>query len=270
MKFFSTIKSQLIYGLKFLGYLITSRHWGGYSIHSPFMFRFYKRVLWPGRRKELKRVRSRVRLMKRDQRLISCDKVFGAGSGWVRSGGERLSRIVRHSSIHYKYGKVLYSLVREFRPSTILELGTSVGISTMYLAEGCSNARIFTLEGCPEKMAVSRENAEYMGYNHIRHVQGEFSHELPKLLPQIGPLDLVFIDGDHRKDQTTGYFKQLLPWIHSDSIVILDDIHWSDQMTRAWETIISQPGVRVSVDLFRMGILLFKKELSPQRFQIRY
>jgi predicted O-methyltransferase YrrM len=256
--------------VRYLEYFFTAGHLRGYGLHSPFMFSFYKRVIARPARKDLSRVRRRHRQLKRDKRLVHCPAEWGAGSMRLKTGGEKLRRIVRHSSVSYKYGRILYNLVREFQPETILELGTSVGVSTMYLAEGRPQAALYTLEGCPDKMAVANENGQVLNHPGIHFLEGEFEQTLTGLLPQTGPLDMVFIDGNHQKAPTLNYFSLLEPYLHDHSIVIVDDIYWSPEMKEAWKRIREHPGVKVSVDLYRMGILFFREELYPQRFKIRY
>jgi len=234
------------------------------------MFWFHQQVLSSGYRKKLKRLTNRTRTLLRDHRTIACEDNPGAGSSLLRTDREKLPHIVRRSSVSYKYGKLLYAAALEFKPATILEMGTSVGISTMYLCEGAPQAQVYTIEACPEKLAICRENARLMGHNNLHPVQGTFQQVLPGLLEQLSSPDMVFIDGDHQKEKILGYFEHIIPYIHDDSLVILDDIHWSRQMSQAWQTITQHPRVRVSVDLFRMGILFFKRELSPERFTLAY
>ena len=270
MEFFGGLNRFMYQACGYFWYLLTARHRWGYGLHSPFMYDFCRQVLWRSNREALFRVRSRVRALKKDTRMVACPDDPGAGSAVLSSDGEPVGRIVGRSSVSYKYGKVLYAAARVFNPSTILELGASVGISTMYLCEGAPQADVYTIEACREKLAVCRENARLLGHDHLHPVQGSFAKVVPGLLRGISSPDIVFIDGDHRKDKVLEYFEQIVPHLQHDSLVIFDDIHWSKEMTRAWEILTTHPGVKVSVDLFRVGILLFRRELSPQRFKIAY
>ncbi len=251
-------------------YLFVARHRWGYGLHSPFMFWFYKRILSPGCRRELSRVRARVRSLLKDQREVVCERVYGAGSTRLSGEREKLASIVRHSSVSYKYGKVLYALAREFTPGVILELGTSVGISTMYLCEGAPGALLYTVEGCREKLDVCRENARLLGDDNVHTLEGSFEDVLPGFLSRTGQLDFVFIDGNHRKDSTIDHFEKLVDHLHSNSVVVIDDIHWSKEMSRAWHTITNHSRVKVSIDLYHMGVLFFRRELSRERFVLAY
>jgi hypothetical protein len=55
------------------------------------------------------------------------------------------------------------------------------------------------------------------------------------------------------------------------TIVVVDDIHWSKEMEEAWREIREQEPVRLSIDLFFMGIIFMKTEFKvKQNFSIRY
>ena len=270
MHFFPFLKRLTGSLIRYVEYFFTAGYLGGYGLHSPFMFAFYKKVIARPARKDLGRVRERKHYLKKDKRLVHCPQQWGAGSRRLRGVGEKAGRIVRHSSVSYKYGRILFNIVREFQPATILEIGTSVGVSTMYLSEGRPQATLYGLEGCREKLAIAQENSQLLGHNNVHLVEGPFEETLPRLLPRIGSLDLVFMDGNHREAPTLNYFDLLEQYLHPHSIVIVDDIYWSPAMQEAWKQIQQHPGVKVSVDLFRMGILFFRDELYPQRFKIRY
>ena len=270
MHFFVPFKRLMYQVWGYFWYLLTARHRGGYGLHSPFMFGFQRRVLAPGYRKELRQVRKRIRALRRDQRELDCGEDPGAGSNRLKSRQRKLKHIVAGSSVPDKYGKILYAAALEFKPETILELGASVGISTMYMCEGAPQASVYTMEACSRKLEVCRENARYLGHENLYPIQGTFEEKLPGLLEKLTSLDMVFIDGDHRKEKIMDYFEQIMAHIHDDSLVILDDIHWSPAMTQAWQALSHHPRVKVSVDLFRMGILFFKRELSAERFKIAY
>jgi predicted O-methyltransferase YrrM len=81
---------------------------------------------------------------------------------------------------------------------------------------------------------------------------------------------MVFFDGNHKKEATLRYFDMCLSHIHNNSILLFDDIHWSKGMKEAWENIRQHPSVVVSIDLFSMGIVFFRKELSKQDFVLRF
>ena len=152
----------------------------------------------------------------------------------------------------------------------MVELGTSLGMSTAYLAKGNPQGRIATIEGCHETAALAGKNFALLGITNVDQVTGPFEKVLPKLLDKLGKVDLFFIDGNHRKEPSLQYFYQCLQHIHNDSVFILDDIHWSGEMEEAWKMISNHPSVTVTIDLFRMGLVFFKEGLSKEDYILHF
>ena len=195
---------------------------------------------------------------------------FGAGSSINASKKRAVASIAKHSLKPAKYAQLLFRLVRHFKPEIIVELGTSLGITTLYLATPRSNAKVLTLEGCPETSAIAKSNFERFQTNNIHIVTGNFNGTLPKTLSSIPSLDFVFFDGNHQKAATLDYFSQCLPYINNDSVFVFDDIYWSSGMQEAWETVKKNPSVTVSIDLYAIGIVFFRKEQEKQHFTIKF
>jgi len=214
--------------------------------------------------------RLRVQLLKESKYIKMCD--LGAKSSdvaWTRKIVS-LQHILHASVVPEKFGRLLFRLAQEFRPLNILELGTSVGISTSYLALGSPGSKIITIEGCSETLDMAEENFRKLKLASIRTVHGNFDAVLPAMLHEMGTVDLVFIDGNHREEPTLRYFYEILPFLGPDAIIIFDDIHWSVEMRSAWEKIKAEPSVKVTIDLFRTGLVFFRDGLSKEDFIIRF
>ena len=83
-------------------------------------------------------------------------------------------------------------------------------------------------------------------------------------------IDLVFIDGNHRRDALLEYFNKLSPYFHNDTIAVIDDIYWSADMEAGWRELINMPVVTQSVDCYQFGLLLFRNDfLQKQHHKIR-
>jgi len=197
---------------------------------------------------------------------------FGAGANHkeYRHRFESVASIVRNSSVSEKHGRLLFRLVEYFLPETIIELGTSVGISTLYMATANPDAHIYTIDGCTTKSEQAAANFNILHVVNIEQHIGRFDIVLPDVITQAMKVDFVYIDGNHTYEATLSNFKLLLSISHNDTVFVLDDIHWSEGMQKAWNEIADHEHVTVSIDLFRMGIVFLKKELSKQKFIIRY
>ena len=110
-----------------------------------------------------------------------------------------------------------------------------------------------------------------MGINNVQMIRGNFDKTLEPLLKGIEKLDFVFVDGNHRYQPTINYFHLLKPKMQEQSILIFDDIHWSKEMEAAWDEIKKDPSISLTIDLFFIGIVFFRKEqLVKQDFSIQY
>ncbi len=255
--------------IAYFRYLLNSgtRH----SVHSPFVYKLVDEVF--RNRSDNKAFQEisklRQKLLIKSQVIEITD--FGTGSKHKKYSNrfESVASIVRSSSVSERYGRLLFRLIEYFRPQNILEIGTSVGISTLYLAMAKPDARIFTIEGCTTKSEQASTNFKELLISNIDQHIGRFDIVLPDLVKQIGSLDFVFIDGNHTYEATLANFKALLSSANNDSIFVFDDIHWSAGMQKAWNEITDYEHVTVSIDLFRIGIVFLKKELSKQKFVIR-
>ena len=131
-------------------------------------------------------------------------------------------------------------------------------------------AQVVTMEGDENLAALAEQNFKLLSRKNITLVKGPFDIRLPEALSMLQTIDMVYIDGNHRKDPIINYFRRILPFTHEHSIIIIDDIHWSHEMQEAWNEIIQIPEVTVTIDLFQMGIIFFRKELSKQHFVLRW
>jgi predicted O-methyltransferase YrrM len=182
----------------------------------------------------------------------------------------RVKDIVRRSSVSTRKGELLFRLTQEFQPKTILELGTCFGISAMYFALGAPASKIVTIEGCIDSAHVATENFEKAGVKNIFVLVGTFDAKLDAAFEQVPSPDLIFIDGNHKLEPTLQYFERCLQHIHPDTVLIFDDIHWSREMERAWNLMKNHPRVKVSIDIYHMGILFFKEQLSKEDYILRF
>jgi predicted O-methyltransferase YrrM len=210
------------------------------------------------------------RQLKNDKTILTIDD-FGAGSHSNTQKQRSVSYIAKTSLKPKKFSQLLFRIARFYKPETILELGTSFGITTSYLASGNTGANVISMEGAKSIAKVAEENFKKLGIHNLKIIQGNFDKTLPSFLADTSTIDLAFIDGNHRKEPTINYFEQLLPKLNNDSILIFDDIHWSREMEEAWHIIQSHASVTLTIDLFFIGLVFFRKEHKErENFIIRH
>jgi len=241
-----------------------------FRVHSPFVYNFIEQVLRPKHPDKI--VQPVIDLRKslvRDKRdVIKTD--YGASGKETNGYSAPVREIARNSSANEKQIRILYRIADTCKSNNILELGTSLGLSAASLSFGSPKARINTIEGCGNISSLAEENFRILGLDNINIIQSEFDQALDRILKDIGKLDLVFFDGNHRYEPTVRYFTRCLDRIHNDSVFIFDDIHWSRGMSKAWNDIIENPVCSVAIETYQMGYIFFRKELSKQHFILRY
>ena len=256
--------------VRILRYILFAKHRRGHGIHSPFVFDFITTVLNDKAENPafLEIEKLRTNLLGNKEKISYQDP--GAGSKIGYRGSRTVSDITRYSATPRKYGELLFRIVEKYTPSTIIELGTSLGIGTLYLSGTGIDAVVYTMEGAEPLIKKANLNFKALQRKNIRLTEGEFDKSLPEVLSTVQSADLVFFDGNHSFDATWKYFSHCLEKSHDNSIFIFDDIHWSDEMEQVWDKIKQSENVKVTIDLFRMGIVFFRKELSKQNFVIKY
>lgn len=239
-----------------------------HGIHSPFVYKLIDEVIYDRKPKPAYDKPEALRQkMLADERVIKVTDL-GAGSGKNKTKERRVADIARHALKPPKMAQLLYRLAAFHQPKNMVELGTCLGTTTVYLQEAVKESHIDTLEGCPETAKIAREN---MGEMHAVNVTvGNFDDTLPKTIAQKEQFDFVFIDGNHRYKPTLRYFNWFLPKLTENSLVIFDDIYWSKEMKQAWKEIKAHPQVTLTIDLFWIGLVYFRKGGEKEHFVVRY
>jgi predicted O-methyltransferase YrrM len=261
--------SQIRYSLKYIRYFLFAKHKRGHGIHSPFVYNLISKVLNnKSEPEDLKKVTDAHNKYIKSKKHIDFEDI-GAGSNYYCPKKLTLGKIIRRSSVNKKYGKLIYNLIKYFNPTNILEIGSSVGISSAYIAQAALQSFFKSIEGVKEKINTAKEISLELNQN-TEFIHGNFDDILNSVLDNYNKLDLVFFDGNHTKQSTLNYFNSCLNKSHNESIFIFDDIHWSTDMEEAWEIIKKNNKVKVSIDIFRMGLIFLKKELSYQQYVIKF
>ncbi len=259
-------------GLKYLRYFISASNGYGHGTHSPFVFDFITKVLtdkkkYPayGTIEELRRE------LLQDKTLLTIEDL-GAGSRTNRQKQRTIAKIAKSSLKPIKFGQLLFRMIHYYQPKNIIELGTSLGVTTCYLATGNKEARVKTLEGSRAVASVARENFNKLQLKNVELIEGNFDDILlGAITDQRSPISFSFVDGNHRKEPTIAYFNELINHSCESSILIFDDIHWSKGMEEAWEEIKQHSSVTLTIDLFFIGIVFLRMENKlKQHFVIRF
>lgn len=240
-------------------------------MHSPFVFDFILNVLNNKSHyqppPEIEQLRAELLS---DKRMIGVEDL-GAGSRSGNAKQRSVNQIARSALKPKRLAQVLFRLAKHYQPKTIVELGTSLGITTSYFSKACPDAEITSIEGSSSVAAIAEESFEKLNCGNIRLVRGNFDEVLPPAIDAFPSIDLAYIDGNHRYQPTINYFHQFLTHSHNQTILVFDDIHWSAEMEKAWEEIKQHPSVSYTIDIFFLGFVFFRQEFKvKQNFSIRF
>jgi predicted O-methyltransferase YrrM len=256
---------RLHFAINYLIYFFSSGN--KHSVHSPFIYDLVTKVINARRIKPeyhtYELIRSKMLKSNADIEI----KPIGASSF---AGKRKLRDLVKLSAKSAKYAELLERLCAYFNPEFAIEIGSSVGMSTMYQAAGIKQGYLFALEGNHDSIKVAQHNIEQAELPQVQFREGLFENTLPHLLNELPRVDYVFFDGNHQLDATLQYFEWCLQKAHRGTVFVFDDIRWSDEMLLAWNKIKNHPLVTVSVDLYSMGIIFFRTEQEKEHFTIRF
>ncbi len=249
-------------------------HWltavNQHSLHSPFVYDLYTQVI--NRQPDYKPFEDIEQLR---QRLVASPATIevtalGAISKVSNKKERPLAAIARKGISNQKISHLLYRLARYYNCRHVIELGTSLGLNAMYLAS-IPKSYVATFEGCPQTAALARQHFAGLHYTNIHLVEGNIDNTLPDYLSKAGqPVDLVFVDANHRYAPTLAYFEALLTHSHAHSILVFDDIHWSAEMSQAWQTICRHPQVQLSIDLYRLGLVFLNPAIGGGHYRLMF
>lgn len=235
------------------------------SLQVPFFCQFYLNTVKKNAFiKEWESIESkRKALFQNESEIEMID--LGAGSKAENSKSRKIKSIARHSLSRPKFSQFLFRLIKEFKFENIIELGTSLGINTAYMAKANQATAIFTFEGDPHSIKIAKNiNADF---ENIKYYEGDIDHLLPEMLNSLNPkIDLVYADANHTYEASIEYFNIILPYLTTQSIYIMDDIHWSAGMKNAWEELKLRKEVTSSIDLFDAGLLFFNPDFQKQHY----
>ncbi|MBQ9143987.1 MAG: class I SAM-dependent methyltransferase [Paludibacteraceae bacterium] len=262
--------------LSWLKHRLTARNTGGHGVHSPYLFEWVRMVMsdknayyaWQA----IEDLRSELLHDTREVEFVD----FGSGG----KNGEKAKKrqgyktkkqvcdIAKGSLAKKKYAQLLARLVGWLRENgerdgergglTVVELGTSLGITTAYMAAMDSRNRIVSYEGCPAVAEIAMANWEKLGLENVECRVGELTIDsLQGAVDSLQKIDVAFIDANHTYEATLTYFNALASRVHDKSVIVLDDIHYNEEMERAWKAICADERVTSTIDLYQMGMVFF-------------
>ncbi|MFN2394365.1 MAG: O-methyltransferase [Bacteroidales bacterium] len=251
-------------------YHSTTRH----GVHSPFVYRFIDECLYKKTdTTALKEILEQRKKLLKDCRILEYNDPGAGGKTKTEKDikiREVSVRILARNSLQEKrFILLFYRMIQFFNYQTILELGTSLGLTAACMGKANPAIHIDTIEGAKPVAAIAKNFFQNAGMNNILLHEGNFDAILTDVI-QNTEYDLIYIDGNHREEKLLHYFHTLTEHISPKGVMIIDDIRWSASMLKAWQNIKKHKKSRVTIDLFKLGLIFFDDRLNKENFLIRF
>ena len=267
---------------------LTAWNTGGEGIHSPYLFEWVRMVMsdkyayriW----NDIERVRAQMLTSKEvvefvdygsAKKLRSLENGTEAAYSVELRDTRRVKDIAKRSLAKAKYAQMLFRLVnwlghqlrKDDEGLTIVELGTSLGVTTAYMAGVDARDDVYTYEGCEAVAKIARDNWKALGINNIECRIGAINGEILK--DCLERVDIAFVDANHTYEASLEYFNVLADKVHEKSVIVMDDIYHSEEMEKAWKEICEDERVTTTIDLYQMGLVFFDKHYWKRNYRMR-
>lgn len=231
-------------------------HHRGFGIHSPYLYRLITAVLeekWPyyhyacveHLRKELKT----------DHASIDNDT--------EKRGSNRLEKT------EARCGQLLFRLIQDAHCKTVLELGTSTGLETQYMAFANQKARCISVTTSAEIAALALEGFKKQDLKNIELHLLQNDETPEKILNELGTLDFVLFNQFSGEKECLILFEQCLLKKNKDSLFVFTNIHSNPDILNTWKIIRTHSEVQVTIDLYHLGIVIFNTALEKKKYVIQ-
>lgn len=275
-------KSAQIHSIcAYLKHFFSSWNTTGEGIHSPYLFELVRFIL-----RDRNAYYCFADIERRRVLLKACNDeldVVDFGSQGSKEGKRvrrKVSEIAKNHLERPEVGQLLFRLVNwigehEKRPLEIVELGTSLGVTTAYLASADSRNTVQTYEGSGEVLQVAQGVWRTLRLENIRWIEGDIDQTLlnrdHSLLLYYAParVDIAYVDANHTYEATKRYADFLLERLNQKGVLAIDDIHYSEEMERAWQELKLDPRVTSTMDLYHLGLIFVDPHYLKRHYKIR-
>lgn len=259
---------------RFFQYLIFFfRSKSKWRIHSPFVYELVTKV-FPNKPTIIgKVIESKRNQLKSSNQIIEIQD-FGAGynNQKINITHKSLKEVVNSSARNRKEGELLYRILQFHKPKVFLELGTNLGFSTAYIAHALNEIypndyQLITIEGSFNLQNYAIQLLKELNLQAV-FINDTFDNYLNN--NNLFHFDGIFIDGNHTYEATLRYFNILKKQVSNGGFIIFDDIYWNSAMKQAWNQIIMDSEVNLSIDLYNFGMVYLKKNQAKEHFKVWY
>ncbi len=251
------------YFLKYLSYFFHAKHRRGFGIHSPFVFYLVTMVI----EEKLPYYRF-VQIENLRTLLIKTKKKIKENRNGIVNE-RRISEFVRESSLSPSYDQLLFRLVNFFKPKSVVEIGDSIGITTLYLATPDTRRPTYTIGESKDLADFAHTTFGKVGLQNIIQLTGSVEEKLPVVLSKERNVDFVYFGRQASVEAIQKTLNILSSSFTGKTVLLMSDV-WKDERKRLWESIKKQAGGKVSIDMFHYGILIYNEDLQCENYNLLY
>ena len=235
-----------------------ARHRHGHGIHSPFLFRLITEVMenkgnfsaWPLLRGADENVRNMLKILDM--------KSYHAGG--IPEKGYSSREIKRMHMLPERFDRLLFRLVNEFCPKGITFYGSTFGVTLLALAMADRRITVSAQVENDHYRSFCRRLAEVYEAENL-NISGSGNLVPADFVVIQHPLDPLFCDR---------LISDILMESGYGGVIVLCGIHHSDKMEEIWNRYKVSQTVRISLDIFEMGILICRQGLQKEDFVLRF
>lgn len=249
---------------QYIKYFFKSKHWRGYGVHSPYMFYLVTMIIED--RNSFYRF-SQIENMRKV--LKNTTKTLMVGNEGEKKE-VKISSLLKQGSISPSYDQLLFRLSRYFHPKNILEIGTTIGLSTMYMAAPDSTCNVYTVEKDAGISSLARLNFKRAEFSNIKVLNENVSSPVVTDLIKTNQIDLYYFGRKASDEDVRCVLECTTNRYSSSTVIMISDIYKTKEREILWNEMKQIKGVRVCLELFFYGILIFNEDLQPQSYNLFY
>ncbi|HOY39604.1 MAG TPA: class I SAM-dependent methyltransferase [Bacteroidales bacterium] len=162
----------------------------------------------------------------------------GAGSRVFKGNKRSIQRIARYCLTEQEDAQILFRLGAWAGSNHILELGTSLGVTTAYLATTPCNLELISIDACSNTIKEAKKLLSELSVENVTLLNSDFSLAIENLIKENRKFDFIYFDGDHNGLRMRNYYEGVrLNLVGKRYVMVFDDISWSRDMNTFWKYI---------------------------------
>lgn len=242
------------------------RHRGGHGIHSPFVYNLVTKVIDEKcgyyRYSDIELVRKQ--LLQNTTPVTYTDR-----RSLNKQRTSTVSKLTKREAVNQKQGKLLFRLTNYFKPTRILQVGSGMGLSTLYMTSYDKKVNCVVLEHEAAFTPVLEWVYE-KARTPVNLYTGSYKETLMPALKELKTVDFILFDIAPESGDIEYLFRECLKCAHEKTVFVCVGINRSRVMSCFWKEICANSDMTVTIDLYSLGIILLEKKLHKRNYIVSF